>query len=197
MKILFNEGEIGGGGAPQDVGDDGGGSSPKMYSEESFKLLIKQRDEHKQRANDLQVQFDEINAKIKLAEQKELEKNGDLQKIIDNLRNEIKAAEKFKTSFEELEKTMKDDLISKVKPEHKVFAEGLTIEQLRDFVRLNPATSFQMDGGKSGPGAIVTDGMKWDDFTVEALNIINQQNPTAYRRLFSEKFANKKSFLKN
>lgn len=173
---------------------DGTGAE-KVYSEKAFKELISQRDTLKKNQSELQVQFDQLKAKLDKAGEDELKKKGDLQTLLDNKEKEIAETKKaleeisqYKTKYEDLDKSIRENLLKQLPDEMQEVAEELSTVKLQKFVELNKTTTAGMDNGKAGKGKIKIDGKKWNDFSSADLSIIRASDFTGYSQLYKEKF---------
>ena len=167
----------------------------KVYSEKAFKELVSQRDTLKKNQSELQVQFDQLKAKLDKAGEDELKKKGDLQTLLDNKEKEIAETKKtlqdiseYKTKYEDLDKSIRENLLKQLPDEMQEVAEELSTVKLQKFVELNKTTTAGMDNGKAGKGKIKIDGKKWNDFSSSDLAIIRGSDFTGYSQLYKEKF---------
>ena len=167
----------------------------KVYSEKAFKELVSQRDTLKKNQSELQVQFDQLKAKLDKAGEDELKKKGDLQTLLDNKEKEIAETKKtlqdiseYKTKYEDLDKSIRENLLKQLPDEMQEVAEELSTVKLQKFVELNKTTTVGMDNGKAGKGKIKIDGKKWNDFSSSDLAIIRGSDFTGYSQLYKEKF---------
>ncbi len=172
-----------------------GKTAEKVYSETAFKELVSQRDTLKKNQAELQVQFDELKAKLDKAGEDELKKKGDLQTLLDNKEKEIAETKKtlqdiseYKTKYEDLDKSIRENLLKQLPDEMQEVAEELSTVKLQKFVELNKTTTAGMDNGKAGKGKIKIDGKKWNDFSSSDLAIIRGSDFTGYSQLYKEKF---------
>ena len=172
-----------------------GAGAEKVYSEKAFKELVSQRDTLKKNQSELQVQFDQLKAKLDKAGEDELKKKGDLQTLLDNKEKEIAETKKtlqdiseYKTKYEDLDKSIRENLLKQLPDEMQEVAEELSTVKLQKFVELNKTTTAGMDNGKAGKGKIKIDGKKWNDFSSSDLAIIRGSDFTGYSQLYKEKF---------
>ena len=172
-----------------------GKAEEKVYSEKAFKELVSQRDTLKKNQSELQVQFDQLKAKLDKAGEDELKKKGDLQTLLDNKEKEIAETKKtlqdiseYKTKYEDLDKSIRENLLKQLPDEMQEVAEELSTVKLQKFVELNKTTTAGMDNGKAGKGKIKIDGKKWNDFSSSDLAIIRGSDFTGYSQLYKEKF---------
>ena len=149
----------------------------------------------KKNQSELQVQFDQLKAKLDKAGEDELKKKGDLQTLLDNKEKEIAETKKtlqdiseYKTKYEDLDKSIRENLLKQLPDEMQEVAEELSTVKLQKFVGLNNTTTAGMDNGKAGKGKIKIDGKKWNDFSSSDLAIIRGSDFTGYSQLYKEKF---------
>ena len=172
-----------------------GAGAEKVYSEKAIQELVSQRDTLKKNQSELQVQFDQLKAKLDKAGEDELKKKGDLQTLLDNKEKEIAETKKtlqdiseYKTKYEDLDKSIRENLLKQLPDEMQEVAEELSTVKLQKFVELNKTTTAGMDNGKAGKGKIKIDGKKWNDFSSSDLAIIRGSDFTGYSQLYKEKF---------
>ena len=80
---------------------------------------------------------------------------------------------------------MKDELLAGLSDEHKAIAGELQIEKLREYVKLNKATTNSMDSARTGgyknvDFSKITDAKK---LTLKELEEIRKSNPAKYNEL--------------
>lgn len=172
-----------------------GKTAEKVYSETAFKELVSQRDTLKKNQAELQVQFDELKAKLDKAGEEELKKKGDLQTLLDNKEKEIAETKKtleeisqYKSKYEDLDKSIRDNLLIQLPEDMREVAEELSTMKLQKFVELNKVNTAGMDNGRAGKGKIKTEGKKYNDFTSKDLQTIRDSDFESYSRMYKEKF---------
>jgi hypothetical protein len=80
---------------------------------------------------------------------------------------------------------MKDELLAELSDEHKAIAGDLELEKLREYVKLNKATTNSMDTARTGgSGAIDVTGKKFNQLTHDEKLSLRKNNRKEYDRLF-------------
>ena len=134
---------------------------------------------------------DELKAKLKSLEEADEMKKGNYEKVIadktnefEQLKAEAEELKQIKEKFDSFQKAMKDELLAELSDEHKAIAGDLELDKLREYVKLNKATTNSMDTARTGgSGAIDVTGKKWFDFTSTDLNNLKKSNPKMYEQL--------------
>ena len=134
---------------------------------------------------------DELKAKLKSLEEADEMKKGNYEKVIadknqevEQLKAEAERLKPFQEKFSSVMKAMKDELLAELSDEHKAIAGDLELDKLREYVKLNKATTNSMDTARTGgSGAIDVTGKKWFDFTSTDLNNLKKSNPKMYEQL--------------
>ena len=173
-------------------GQEESGSNPEakqeqdktVFHETEAKKAYKARDEKAARVRELEE-------KLKSLEEADEMKKGNYEKVIadktqefEQLKAEAEGLKQIKEKFDSFQKAMKDELLAELSDEHKAIAGDLELDKLREYVKLNKATTNSMDTARTGgSGAIDVTGKKWFDFTSTDLNNLKKSNPKMYEQL--------------
>ena len=123
---------------------------------------------------------DELKAKLKALEDAEEMKKGNYEKLLADRNAEF---EQLKAEADELKQT-KEELLNELPEGHKVIAGELSLEKLREYVKLNKSATPGMDTSRvGGSGTLEIAGKKWFDFTSSELNELKKSNPKVYEQL--------------
>jgi len=139
---------------------------------------------------------DELKAKLKSLEEADEMKKGNYEKVIadktqefEQLKAEAEELKQIKEKFDSFQKAMKDELLAELSDEHKAIAGVLELDKLREYVKLNKATTNSMDTARTGgSGAIDVTGKKWDDLNREELIALKKSAPHKYNMLYEAKY---------
>ena len=139
---------------------------------------------------------DELKAKLKSLEEADEMKKGNYEKVIadktqefEQLKAEAEELKQIKEKFDSFQKAMKDELLGELSDEHKAIAGDLELDKLREYVKLNKATTNSMDTARTGgSGAIDVTGKKWDDLNREELIALKKSAPHKYNMLYEAKY---------
>ncbi len=136
---------------------------------------------------------DEVKNKLREFETAEEMKKGNYEKVIadksselEALRAEAEELKKTKEQFEKFQSSLKEELISQLPEEHKSIAGKLSLEDLREYVKLHqkkeaPGTETARAGGNANVDySKVTDAKK---LTLKELEEIRKVNPVKYNEL--------------
>ncbi len=139
---------------------------------------------------------DELKAKLKSLEEADEMKKGNYEKVIadktnefEQLKAEAEELKQIKEKFDSFQKAMKNELLGELSDEHKAIAGDLELDKLREYVKLNKATTNSMDTARTGgSGAIDVTGKKWDDLNREELIALKKSAPHKYNMLYEAKY---------
>ena len=134
---------------------------------------------------------DELKAKLKALEDAEEMKKGNYEKLLadrnaefEQLKAEADELKQTKEEFDSFQKVMKEELLNELPEGHKVIAGELSLEKLREYVKLNKSATPGMDTSRvGGSGTLEIAGKKWFDFTSSELNELKKSNPKVYEQL--------------
>ncbi|MBK6878667.1 MAG: hypothetical protein IPG99_20085 [Ignavibacteria bacterium] len=86
-------------------------------------------------------------------------KKGNYEKVIadknqevEQLKAEAERLKPFQEKFSSVMKAMKDELLAELSEEHKAIAGDLELDKLREYVKLNKATTNSMDTARQEEG---------------------------------------------
>ncbi|MBK6878662.1 MAG: hypothetical protein IPG99_20060 [Ignavibacteria bacterium] len=172
-------------------GQEASGSETQEAKQEQDKLAFLQAEAQKAfKARD------ELKAKLKSLEEADEMKKGNYEKVIadktqefEQLKAEAEELKQIKEKFDSFQKAMKDELLAELSDEHKAIAGDLELDKLREYVKLNKATTNSMDTARTGgSGAIDVTGKKWDDLNREELIALKKSAPHKYNMLYEAKY---------
>lgn len=172
-------------------GQEESGSGTQEAKQEQDKLAFLQAEAQKAfKARD------ELKAKLKSLEEADEMKKGNYEKVIadktqefEQLRAEAEELKQIKEKFDSFQKAMKDELLAELSDEHKAIAGDLELDKLREYVKLNKATTNSMDSARTGgSGTIDVTGKKWDDLNREELIALKKSAPHKYNMLYEAKY---------
>jgi hypothetical protein len=172
-------------------GQEGSGSETQEPKQDQDKLAFLQAEAQKAfKARD------ELKAKLKSLEEADEMKKGNYEKVIadktqefEQLKAEAEELKQIKEKFDSFQKAMKDELLAELSDEHKAIAGDLELDKLREYVKLNKATTNSMDSARTGgSGAIDVTGKKWDDLNREELIALKKSAPHKYNMLYEAKY---------
>lgn len=166
-------------------GQAGSGSNPEAKQEQDKLAFLQAEAQKAFKARD------ELKAKLKSLEEADEMKKGNYEKVIadktnefEQLKAEAEELKQIKEKFDSFQKAMKDELLGELSEEHKAIAGDLELDKLREYVKLNKATTNSMDSARTGgSGTIDVTGKKWFDFTSTDLNNLKKSNPKLYEQL--------------
>ena len=166
-------------------GQEASGSEPEAKPEQDKLAFLQAEAQKAFKARD------ELKAKLKSLEEADEMKKGNYEKVIadknqevEQLKAEAERLKPFQEKFSSVMKAMKDELLAELSDEHKAIAGDLELDKLREYVKLNKATTNSMDTARTGgSGAIDVTGKKWFDFTSTDLNNLKKSNPKMYEQL--------------
>ena len=166
-------------------GQEGSGSNPEAKQEQDKLAFLQAEAQKAFKARD------ELKAKLKSLEEADEMKKGNYEKVIadktnefEQLKAEAEELKQIKEKFDSFQKAMKDELLGELSEEHKAIAGDLELDKLREYVKLNKATTNSMDSARTGgSGTIDVTGKKWFDFTSTDLNNLKKSNPKLYEQL--------------
>jgi len=139
---------------------------------------------------------DELKAKLKALEDAEEMKKGNYEKLLadrnaefEQLKAEADELKQTKEEFDSFQKVMKEELLNELPEGHKVIAGELSLEKLREYVKLNKSTTPGMDTARAGgQGTVDTSGKDWDSLTMKERDEIATNNPQRYKEIYKKKF---------
>ena len=178
-------------------GQAGSGSEPEarqeqdktVFHETEAKKAYKARDEKAARVRELEE-------KLKSLEEADEIRKGNLEKVIadknqenEQLKAETERLRQIEEKFASFEKAQRSELLAELSEEHKAIAGDLELDKLREYVKLNKATTNSMDSARTGgSGAIDVTGKKWDDLNREELIALKKSAPHKYNMLYEAKY---------
>ena len=171
-------------------GQAGSGSEPEAKPEQDKLAFLQAEAQKAFKARD------ELKAKLKSLEEADEMKKGNYEKVIadknqevEQLKAEAERLKPFQEKFSSVMKAMKDELLAELSEEHKAIAGDLELDKLREYVKLNKATTNSMDSARTGgSGAIDVTGKKWDDLNREELIALKKSAPHKYNMLYEAKY---------
>lgn len=102
--------------------------------------------------------------------------------------------EKVSNSFNSLNKTVRDSLLSQLpeNSEARKFAEGISeTQKLEEFIKISKKDNPDLDGNRGGSGSVkIVDGKKFDEYSLKELEAMEKSKPEVYNKLFKEKYGN-------
>lgn len=159
------------------------------YLEREFKEVIKQRDEAKRKARELEEKT--------LAEQgkwKELyeQTKAEYDRLNDDLSVNLQYREKYTT----LEKSIRESLISQLPEAKRKFAERFELDELKEFVsvetqNIKPGTA---DAARVGKGRADYSKVTLGELTDEEKDHLAKTNPVLYQQKLKEFFHQNQRF---
>ena len=93
--------------------------------------------------------------------------------------------------IDQLEKTIREELLSKLTENHKAIAKDLDVKKLKTYVELN-TVSHNYDTTRTGGLTFNTEGKNWSDFTSKELIEIEKKNPDLHKKLYNNYLKTKK-----
>ena len=171
-------------------GQEESGSNPEAKQEQDKLACLQAEAQKAFKARD------ELKAKLKSLEEADEMKKGNYEKVIadktqefEQLKAEAEELKQIKEKFDSFQKAMKDELLAELSDEHKAIAGDLELDKLREYVKLNKATTNSMDSARTGgSGAIDVTGKKWDDLNREELITLKKSAPHKYNMLYEAKY---------
>lgn len=171
-------------------GQEESGSNPESKQEQDKLAFLQAEAQKAFKARD------ELKAKLKSLEEADEMKKGNYEKVIadktnefEQLKAEAEGLKQIKEKFDSFQKAMKDELLAELSEEHKAIAGDLELDKLREYVKLNKATTNSMDTARTGgSGAIDVTGKKWDDLNREELIALKKSAPHKYNMLYEAKY---------
>jgi hypothetical protein len=171
-------------------GQEESGSNPEAKQEQDKLAFLQAEAQKAFKARD------ELKAKLKSLEEADEMKKGNYEKVIadktqefEQLKAEAEELKQIKEKFDSFQKAMKDELLAELSDEHKAIAGDLELDKLREYVKLNKATTNSMDTARTGgSGAIDVTGKKWDDLNREELIALKKSAPHKYNMLYEAKY---------
>ena len=170
-------------------GQEGSGSNPEAKQEDKLAFLQAE-------AQKAFKARDELKAKLKSLEEADEIRKGNLEKVIadknqenEQLKAETERLRQIEEKFALFEKAQRSELLGDLSDEHKAIAGDLELDKLREYVKLNKATTNSMDSARTGgSGAIDVTGKKWDDLNREELIALKKSAPHKYNMLYEAKY---------
>jgi len=127
-------------------------------------------------------------------EQKEKEEKakqaGEFETLYKSTKSELEAVAAYKEKYEQLEVSIKTELISQLPKDRQKSYEGFTVEQLRIVIKDLAAHPHQTVGTE-GTGTITAD-TNWDDLTEDAKANLFTTNSSLANKLMIESINKKK-----
>ena len=169
-------------------GQEGSGSEPEAKQEDKLAFLQAE-------AQKAFKARDELKAKLKSLEEADEMKKGNYEKVIadktnefEQLKAEAEELKQIKEKFDSFQKAMKDELLGELSEEHKAIAGDLELDKLREYVKLNKATTNSMDSARTGGSGTIDFNKDWDSLTMKERDEIGTSNPQKYREVYKKKF---------
>ena len=171
-------------------GQAGSGSNPEAKQEQDKLAFLQAEAQKAFKARD------ELKAKLKSLEEADEIRKGNLEKVIadknqenEQLKAETERLRQIEEKFALFEKAQRSELLGDLSDEHKAIAGDLELDKLREYVKLNKATTNSMDSARTGgSGAIDVTGKKWDDLNREELIALKKSAPHKYNMLYEAKY---------
>ena len=172
-------------------GQAGRGSEPTNDTNSSLTELQKKLEYLQSESKEAFKVRDELKAKLKAFEEAEEMKKGNYEKLLadkntefEQLRAEAEELKQTKEKFDSFQKAMKEELLNELPEGHRVIAGELSLDKLREYVKLNKSSAPAMDTSRvGGSGTIDIAGKKWFDFTSSELNELKKSSPKIYEQL--------------
>lgn len=158
------------------------------YLKAEMKTIIEQRDAAKKEKADALAKLQAIEdaKKIEAGEFQKLA--DDYKKKLDEVDPELKRLKEIETKHLTYLENRKKTVLETIPEEKRIDWQNADLETLEKVAPLfNNQTPLGMDSGKSGKSTIKTDGLTWNDLSVEQLDEVKKNNPKEYDRLFSTK----------
>jgi len=175
----------------QPEGAPGEGLQPeRTYTKIELQEVINARQAAKEEARKLAEKVQAFEAAEAARKQKELEEKGQYQTIIEETNNKLKSYESELEENRKLVQSIKEDLLAQLPEEHRAIAEVLSLDKLREYVKLNskPATPGTETARAGGITPVDVSGKDWDDFSHDELKQLKQSNKQIYSSLFQKKY---------
>ena len=177
-------------------GQAGSGSEPTNDTNSSLTELQKKLEYLQSESKEAFKVRDELKAKLKAFEEAEEMKKGNYEKLLadkntefEQLRAEAEELKQTKEKFDSFQKVMKEELLNELPEGHRVIAGELSLEKLREYVKLNKSTTPGMDTARAGgQGTVDTSGKDWDSLTMKERDEIATNNPQRYKEIYKKKF---------
>lgn len=169
----------------------------KTFSEEYVKELREEAKNRRLEFEKLQGELNEFKKLQQSEKEKELQEQNKFKELaeakektlnekvteMENLKKQIEELSETKKQYDDFQKSVREELLSKLDENHKAIANDLTIDKLKTYVELN-SKGHNYDKSRSGGLSFNTDGKKWEDFTSKELQEIEKVNPELLRKLF-------------
>lgn len=170
---------------------------PNKYSDEYIKELREENKKWRIEKSNLENELNEFKKLQQSEKEKELQEQNKFKELaeakektlnekvveMENLKKQIEELSETKKQYDDFQKSVREELLSKLDENHKAIANDLTIDKLKTYVELN-SKGHNYDKSRSGGLSFNTDGKKWEDFTSKELQEIEKVNPELLRKLF-------------
>lgn len=173
-------------------------NEPKQFSEEYVKQLREEAKANRLQVIELKAELDKIKSQQEEITKKQAEEQGKFKELYEKelerakqIQAEAESYKPFKEKHEDLEKQIRDDLLSKLDEKHKAIANDLTIDKLKTYVELNSA-SHNYDKGRTNGVNFQVEGKNWTDFTTKELEELRKANPQLVDKLYQNYLKTKK-----
>jgi tRNA U34 5-carboxymethylaminomethyl modifying enzyme MnmG/GidA len=141
---------------------------------------------------------DEAKSKLREIDDAELIKKGEYEKLLqdskkeaETLKAELANAKEAETKYNAFVESTKKDLIESLPEEHKKIGEKLSLEDLKEYVKLN-STKTNYDKSRTGGMSFTTEGKNWTDFNSKELDEISKKNKDLFNKLYENYLKTKK-----
>ena len=170
----------------------------KTFSEDYVKQLREEAKENRVKFSETQTKLNELQKQLEEKEKAEREKQGEFKKLYEQelekakgFQSEIENIKPYKEKFETLEKTIREELLSKLTDVHKTIANDLPIEKLKAYVNAN-TVQHNYDNTRTGGMSFTTEGKNWTDFNSKELDEISKKNKDLFNKLYENYLKTKK-----
>ena len=170
-------------------GQEESGSNPEAKPEQDKLAFLQAEAQKAFKARD------ELKAKLKSLEEADEMKKGNYEKVIadknqenEQLKAETERLKQIEEKFASFEKAQRSELLGELSDEHKAIAGDLELDKLREYVKLNKATTNSMDSARTGGSGAIDFNKDWDSLTMKERNEIGTSNPQKYREIYKKKF---------
>lgn len=178
--------------------EQSGGDANKQQQESSLKDtdLVKKLEFLENESKAAFKARDELKSKLKALEDAEEMKKGNYEKLIternselEKLKAEAEELKQFKEKFESFQTQTKNELLNELPEEHKAIAGELSLEKLKEYVKLHKTKSPGMDSTRAGGTASDFSNIdSLDGLTLTEINELIKSNPARYKVLYAKKY---------
>ena len=177
-------------------GQAGSGSEPEQKQESSLTELQKKLEYLQNESREAFKARDEVKAKLKALEDADEMKKGNYEKLLsernaelEQLKAETEELKQVKEKFDSFQTALKTELLNELPEEHKTIAGKLSIEDLREYVKLHKSATPGMNTARAGGAANDFSGIdSLDGLTLAEVDKLIKENPAKYKVLYKKKY---------